>query len=99
MEWTDLGVFPTCNACMRFWDDPGVRMTPEAVAFVESRLSDGWSPEQISGRMKAEGMRSVSHEAIYRHVWLDKARGGSLHRHWYSFVMKHLICSCSMFIA
>ena len=57
-----------------------VRMTPEAVAFVEARLSDGWSPEQISGRMKAEGMRSASHEAIYRHVWLDKAKGGGLHR-------------------
>ena len=57
-----------------------VRMTPGAVAFVESRLADGWSPEQISGRMKAEGMPSASHEAIYRHVWLDKAKGGSLHR-------------------
>ena len=30
--------------------------------------------------MKAEGMPSVSHEAIYRHVRLDKENGGSLHR-------------------
>ena len=56
-------------------------MTPEAVAFVEARLSDGWSLEQVSGHMKVEGMPSASHEAIYRHVWLDKAKGGSLHRH------------------
>ncbi len=57
-----------------------VRMTPEAAAFVDARLSDGWSPEQVSGRMKAEGMPAVSHEAIYRRIWLDKANGGGLHR-------------------
>ena len=57
-----------------------VRMTPEAAAFVDARLADGWSPEQISGRMKAEGMPAVSHEAIYRRIWLDKANGGGLHR-------------------
>lgn len=39
-------------------------MTLEAVAFVEARLADGWSPDQVSGRMKTEGMPSVSHEAI-----------------------------------
>lgn len=41
-----------------------VRMTPEAMAFMEARLADGWSPEQIGGRMKATGRASVSHRAI-----------------------------------
>ena len=55
-------------------------MRLEIVSFVEARLADGWSPEQISGRMKAEGMPSVSHEAIYLHIWQGKANGGELHR-------------------
>ena len=54
-----------------------VRMAQKVVAFEEVRLADGRSPEQISGRMKAEGMPSVSHEAIYWHVWLNKANGAA----------------------
>lgn len=45
-----------------------VKTTPEVVAFMEAPLADGWSTEQINGRMKAEGMPSASHEPIYRHV-------------------------------
>ena len=30
--------------------------------------------------MRAKGLPSMSHEAICRHVWLDKAKEGSLHR-------------------
>ena len=55
-----------------------VNVTQEAVAFVKARLADGWSPDQIRGQMKAEGMPSASHEAISRHVWRDKANGGWL---------------------
>jgi transposase, IS30 family len=32
---------------------------------VQSALKEGWSPEQIAGRMKLEGVASVSHESIY----------------------------------
>lgn len=44
---------------------------------VVNRLHRQWSPQQISGRLKLEGI-SVSHESIYRHVWKDKKAGGSL---------------------
>ena len=30
--------------------------------------------------MEARGLLSASHEAICRHIWLDKAKGGSLHQ-------------------
>lgn len=43
------------------------------------RLQEYWSPEQISGRFKKNGVLRISHETIYRYVWNDMLRGGSLH--------------------
>ncbi|GHU15707.1 hypothetical protein FACS189449_13470 [Alphaproteobacteria bacterium] len=43
-------------------------------------LKEDWSPEQISGRLKLEGI-FISHESIYRYVRADKATGGSLFKH------------------
>lgn len=37
-----------------------------------------WSPEQISGRLKLEGI-SVSHETIYKMIRDDKENGGTLY--------------------
>lgn len=39
------------------------------------------SPVQISGRLKALGKTTVSHESIYRMIWKDKAAGGNLYNH------------------
>jgi IS30 family transposase len=36
------------------------------------------SPEQISGRLREEGLLEISHETIYQHIWRDKRRGGHL---------------------
>jgi transposase, IS30 family len=36
------------------------------------------SPEQISGRLREQGLLQISHETIYKHVWKDKRRGGHL---------------------
>ncbi|MAE69182.1 MAG: IS30 family transposase, partial [Gemmatimonadetes bacterium] len=44
-------------------------------------LEKDWSPEQISGHMDRTGSLSISHETIYRYVWEDRARGGTLYRH------------------
>lgn len=44
-------------------------------------LKRDWSPEQISGYLRKHQLLSISHETIYRHVWLDKASGGLLHLH------------------
>ena len=40
-----------------------------------------WSPEQVAGRFRRDGLLSISHETIYRYVWEDRRRGGTLHRH------------------
>jgi IS30 family transposase len=44
-------------------------------------LREDFSPEQIVGRLRIEGVRVMSHETIYLHIWADKARGGTLWRH------------------
>jgi len=48
-----------------------VKMTPETIAHIESKLADEHSPEQISERMKIDPEWSgptVSHERIYQHI-------------------------------
>ncbi len=47
---------------------------------VEVLLRQQWSPEQVSGYLRRGGEFCISHETIYRHVWRDLRRGGSLHR-------------------
>lgn len=49
-------------------------------ALVREKLQELWSPEQISGRLKQKRLLHISHETIYRYVWNDMLRGGSLHR-------------------
>lgn len=56
------------------------KMTSQLVLTVEEKLKLQWSPEQISGRLKTETIK-ISHETIYKHVWSDKQRGGSLYKH------------------
>ena len=51
------------------------------LALVERWIREDWSPEQIAGRLRANGVLSISHETIYRHVWADRKRGGDLYRH------------------
>jgi transposase, IS30 family len=58
------------------------KMTPDVVALIERIMTqEQWSPEQIAGRLPREGIVSISHETIYRHVWEDKKDGGNLYLH------------------
>jgi len=59
----------------------GPRIPRETWRRVERLLRQQWSPEQISGRLKLERHRTVSHERIYLYVYADKRRGGLLHCH------------------
>jgi transposase, IS30 family len=45
-------------------------------SYVVEHLKQGWSPEQIAGRMTLEGVGSISHEAIYQFVYAQIHRGG-----------------------
>jgi transposase, IS30 family len=57
------------------------RYTAEHFAVIERLLREDFSPEQIVGRLRLEGVQVMSHETIYLHVWADRAHGGTLWRH------------------
>ncbi len=40
-----------------------------------------FSPEQIAGRLKMEGVVDISHTRIYQHIWQDREQGGDLYCH------------------
>lgn len=69
------------KARQRHVDKPkAVRLTPELAGSIDALLlGQQWSPEQISGRLKAEGKAAVCHETIYQHVLKDKRAGGKLY--------------------
>ena len=46
---------------------------------VEKLLTLEWSPEQISKRLRVEGLPTLSHETIYRHIYQNKQEGGFLY--------------------
>jgi IS30 family transposase len=58
-----------------------LRFTAGECRLVETLLREKWSPEQISGRARLLGLLSICHQTIYRHVGLDKRRGGNLYLH------------------
>lgn len=58
----------------------GSTISAETWAFAEGRLRAYWSPEQISGYLRANGLPGVSHESIYWRIYADKQRGGTLHK-------------------
>lgn len=57
------------------------KMTVFVIGLIESKLQLDWSPEQISGWLKKARSISISHEAIYLHIWDNKQSGGILYRH------------------
>jgi len=56
------------------------RITADIWALVEEKLRQDWSPEQIAGRFKEEGI-AISHEHIYQYIYADKRVGGDLWKH------------------
>ena len=53
------------------------KMTAAAWALVEETLALRWDPEQVSGRLRLEGLLSVSATWIDRHIRADRAAGGT----------------------
>jgi IS30 family transposase len=60
--------------------DNGRRIADETWAVVEAKLAETWSPEQISGYLRANDQPRISHECIYQRIYADKRMGGTLHR-------------------
>lgn len=59
----------------------GPRIADETWAFAQAKITEKWSPEQISGYLKANNLPSVSHETLYQRIYADKRAGGTLHSH------------------
>jgi len=49
--------------------------------YIRTKLRAGWSPEQIAGRMKHDGIGTISHETIYQFIYRNKACKGRLYKH------------------
>ena len=58
-----------------------LRFTEHVRKYVDTWLEEDYSPEQIAGRAKLDGVDCVSHERIYKYVWADKKAKGSLFVH------------------
>ena len=58
-----------------------VYFTAEIQEMVEDKLAKKYSPEQIVGVAKKQGVACVSHERIYQHIWKDKRKKGNLYDH------------------
>lgn len=56
------------------------KLTPTLVAIIEEKIMADWSPDQIAGRLKKEGIASISHETIYQYIGKNKRAGGSLYK-------------------
>ena len=57
------------------------RFTKEVQDNIENLLRKDYSPEQVVGKLKNQNKSTVSVERIYQHVWQDKKKKGSLHKH------------------
>lgn len=57
------------------------KIVGKLAAYVREKIQLNWSPEQISGRLKLEGLPTVSHETIYAYLAKDKGQGGRLYLH------------------
>jgi len=56
--------------------------TPKMQKYIRGKITrEQWSPEQIAGRCKQEGIEMVSPERIYQFIWQDKVDGGLLYKH------------------
>ena len=60
---------------------PSCLYTSEVWSKVEDKLKVDWSPEQITGSLRALGEKVPSHETIYQHILMDKENGGKLYKH------------------
>ena len=59
----------------------GWHFSPPQLNLVARKVEKNWSPQQVSERLKLEGILLISHQTIYHFIVWDKKRGGGLHTH------------------
>jgi len=58
-----------------------IKMTEAIKKKINEGIEADWSPEQVAGRLKDEGVIRLHHETIYQHILADKKAGGHLYTH------------------
>lgn len=58
-----------------------IKFTDEVKTYVDKKLEEKWSPEQISKTPVNNGLTLVSHERIYQYIIEDKKNGGDKYKH------------------
>jgi len=58
-----------------------IKFTDEVRDFINLKLKELWSPEQIANCHQAKSMNMVSHERIYQYIIEDKKHGGDLYKY------------------
>ena len=58
----------------------GSQFPQEYWNYILDFLNMQWSPEQISNHLKKLGLFSISFQSIYRHIRIDRKRGGALYK-------------------
>lgn len=75
-----FAVSATVSARLRYqYKRKNRRLTKEHISYIRKHIQEGWSPEQISGRMVLEGLKSISYETIYQYVYENQRSGGKLY--------------------
>ena len=61
--------------------NPGLFRSSSLRGCVVKLLEEGWSPEQIAGRLKYKGSKfQISHETIYKFIYSDEGQKQKLYR-------------------
>lgn len=58
-----------------------IKLTADVKVLITENIKHEWSPEQIQGRLKSEGITMVCATTIYGFIQKDKASGGKLYKH------------------
>jgi len=58
-----------------------IKLTDEIKTKISEYIAQDWSPEQVAGRLKKDGVISIHHETIYQYILADKKSGGELFTH------------------
>ena len=58
-----------------------IKLTSDITEQIDVYLKQDWSPEQIAGRLKHDGVVELHHETIYQYVLADKKANGTLYKH------------------
>jgi IS30 family transposase len=57
------------------------KLTADVQSLIAENIQREWSPDQIQGRLRSEGLSMVCATTIYGFIQQDKASGGELHKH------------------